>query len=147
MGFIKAFTGALGGSFADQWKDFYMPPEGVPATAGLFAARPKGTNHGRGENTKGNDNIITSGSKIIVPEGTALITMEDGAITGLIAEPGGFIFQTEDINAQSIYTTEDPVGSLIQSTWEKFQFGGQAGAQQLAFYVNLKEIPNNRFGT
>ena len=33
MGFIKAFTGALGGTFADQWKDFYMPMEGVPATA------------------------------------------------------------------------------------------------------------------
>lgn len=147
MGFIKAFTGALGGSLADQWKDFYMVPEGLPATAAIFAAKPKGTNNGRGENTKGNDNIITSGSKIIVPEGTALITMEDGAITGIVAEPGGFIYQTDDANAQSIFTTEDPVGSLIQSTWEKIQFGGQAGAQQLAFYVNLKEIPNNRFGT
>ena len=147
MGFIKAFTGALGGSLADQWKDFYMVPEGLPATAAIFAAKPKGPNNGRGENTKGNDNIITSGSKIIVPEGTALITMEDGAITGIVAEPGGFIYQSEDPNAQSIFTTEDPVGSLIQSTWEKIQFGGQAGAQQLAFYVNLKEIPNNRFGT
>ncbi|MEQ3352967.1 SPFH domain-containing protein [Aedoeadaptatus acetigenes] len=147
MGFIKAFTGALGGSLADQWKDFYMVPEGLPATAAIFAAEAKGTNHGRGANIKGNDNIITSGSKIIVPEGTALITMEDGAITGIVAEPGGFIYQTDDANAQSIFTTEDPVGSLIQSTWEKIQFGGQAGAQQLAFYVNLKEIPNNRFGT
>lgn len=147
MGFVKAFTGALGGSFADQWKDFYMVPEGVPATAAIFAAKSKGSNNGRGENTKGNDNIITSGSKIIVPEGTALITMEDGAITGIVAEPGGFIYQSDDANAQSIFTTEDPVGSLIQSTWEKIQFGGQAGAQQLAFYVNLKEIPNNRFGT
>ncbi len=147
MGFVKAFTGALGGSFADQWKDFYMVPEGIPATAAIFAAKPKGSNNGRGENTKGNDNIITSGSKIIVPEGTALITMEDGAITGIVAEPGGFIYQSDDANAQSIFTTKDPVGSLIRSTWEKIQFGGQAGAQQLAFYVNLKEIPNNRFGT
>ena len=147
MGFVKAFTGALGGSLADQWKDFYMPPEGLPAMAAIFAAEAKGTNHGRGANTKGSDNIITSGSKIIVPEGTALITMEDGAITNVVAEPGGFIYETDDANAQSIFTTEDPVGSLIQSTWEKIQFGGQAGAQQLAFYVNLKEIPNNRFGT
>ena len=53
MGFIKAFTGALGGTFADQWKDFYMPEEGVPATAGVFRAVPKGTNNGRGSNTKG----------------------------------------------------------------------------------------------
>lgn len=29
----------------------------------------------------------------------------------------------------------------------KFKFGGQPGSQQLAFYVNLKEIPNNKFGT
>ncbi len=33
MGFIKAFTGALGGAFADQWKDFYKPMDMVPATA------------------------------------------------------------------------------------------------------------------
>lgn len=52
MGFVKAFTGALGGSLADQWKDFYMPPEGLPATAAIFAAEAKGTNHGRGANTK-----------------------------------------------------------------------------------------------
>lgn len=88
MGFVKAFTGALGGSLADQWKDFYMVPEGLSATAAIFPAVVKGTNHGRGENTKGSDNIITSGSKIIVPEGTALITMEDGAITNVVAEPG-----------------------------------------------------------
>ena len=31
MGFIKAFTGALGGTFADQWKDFYKPAEGLSA--------------------------------------------------------------------------------------------------------------------
>lgn len=28
MGFVKAFSGALGGTFADQWKDFYGPRQG-----------------------------------------------------------------------------------------------------------------------
>ena len=31
MGFIKAFTGSLSSTFADQWKDFYVPVQGVPA--------------------------------------------------------------------------------------------------------------------
>jgi len=147
MGFIKAFTGALGGTFADQWQDFYGPRQGVPATAALFQAVPQGQNAGRGENTKGNENIISNGSKIIVPEGTALITMQDGAITGMIAEPGGFIFKSDDPNSQSMFAGDGIFGQTLKQTWEKVKFGGQPGAQQLAFYVNLKEIPNNRFGT
>ena len=147
MGFIKAFTGALQGTFADQWRDFYMPRSDVPATAALFRAVPNGTNNGVGENTKGNSNIISNGSKIIVPEGTALITMQDGAITGFIAEPGGFEFRSDDPNSQSIFSGDGLLSSTIKSSWEKTKFGGVPGAQQLAFYVNLKEIPNNRFGT
>lgn len=147
MGFIKAFTGALGGTFADQWKDFYMPMEGVSATAGVFRAVPKGTNNGRGSNTKGSENVITNGSKIIVPEGCALITMQDGAITGFISEPGGFEFRSDDPNSKSFFSGDGIIASTIKSSWDKFKFGGQATSQQLAFYVNLKEIPNNRFGT
>jgi len=147
MGFIKAFTGALGGTFADQWKDFYMPRQDVPATAALFQAVPQGQNAGRGENTKGNENIISNGSKIIVPEGTALITIQDGAITGMIAEPGGFIFNSEDPNSQSMFAGDGIFGQTLKQTWEKVKFGGQPGSQQLAFYINLKEIPNNKFGT
>lgn len=147
MGFIKAFTGALSGTFADQWLDFYVPDPSVSATAGVFPAKPQKTNNGRGENTKSSNNIISNGSKIIVPEGTALVTMQDGMITGIIAEPGGFIYSSDDVNSQSIFAGDSAVSSIIKSTWEKIKFGGQAGSQQLAFYVNLKEIPNNRFGT
>ena len=147
MGFIKAFSGALSSTFADQWKDFYGPSEGVPATAALFKAVPKGTNNGVGENYKGQENVITNGSKIIVPEGTALITLQDGQITGLIAEPGGFEFKSDDPNSKSMFAGDGILSSTIGTSWERFKFGGQATSQQLAFYINLKEIPNNRFGT
>ena len=145
MGFIKAFSGALSSTFADQWKDFYGPTEGVPATAALFKAVPKGTNNGVGENYKGQENVITNGSKIIVPEGTALITLQDGQITGLIAEPGGYEFRSNDPNSKSIFS--DGIFASLGASFDRFKFGGQATSQQLAFYINLKEIPNNRFGT
>lgn len=147
MGFIKAFTGALGGTFADQWKDYYKPVDDVPETVALFRAVPNGTNNGRGENTKGNANVITDGSKIVVPEGTALITMQDGAITGFIAEPGGFEFRSDDMNSQSMFAGDGIFVQLWKSTWDKVKFGGVPKSEQLAFYVNLKEIPNNKFGT
>lgn len=147
MGFIKAFAGAIGGTFADQWKDFIVPMSGAPATAGVIPAVPQGTNAGRGSNTQGSTGIISNGSKIVIPEGMALITMQQGAVTGCITEPGGFIFTSEDPNAKSIFSGDGLISSLISQSWERFKYGGQPGSQQAAFYVNLKEIPNNTFGT
>ncbi len=80
-------------------------------------------------------------------EGTALILMQEGAITGLVAEPGGFEYRSDDVNSQSIFAGDGIISPLIKMSWERFKFGGQPGSQQSAFYVNLKEIPNNRFGT
>ncbi len=147
MGFIKAFAGAIGGTFADQWKDYIVPIQGVSATAGIYPAVQQSTNAGRGVNTKGSNGIITNGSKILVPDGMALITIQDGGITGCITEPGGFTFTSDDPNAKSIFSGDGIVSSLISQSWERFKFGGQPSSNQSAVYVNLKEIPNNRFGT
>jgi len=147
MGFIRAFTGALSGTFADQWKDFLQPKAGATGTTAILEAVAVGTNAGRGANTRGSENIITNGSKIIVPEGMALITIENGAITGLVAEPGGFIYSSDDPNSRSLFSGDGILASTIGTSWDRFKFGGRPGAQQLAFYINLREIPNNRFGT
>ena len=67
MGLVQAFKGALGGTFADQWKDII--------TAGYFDEHTvvvpgilKQTNNGRGSNYSGSNGVITNGSKIFVPE-------------------------------------------------------------------------------
>lgn len=146
MGFIKAFAGAIGGTFADQWLDMIMPLD-APATAGVIPAVQKGTNAGRGSNTKGSDGIITNGSKILVPDGYALITLQDNAVTGFISEPGGYTYTSDDLNAQSIFSGGGLVDGIIKQAFERFKFGGVPGSRQGAIYINLKEIPNNRFGT
>ncbi len=147
MGLIKAFAGALGGTFADQWKDFLVPPSGLEPTAALFPAVPQGQNAGRGSNTQGSTHIITNGSRILVPEGYGLLTFQDGQLTAVVAEPGGYIWASQDPNSRSVFAGDGIIASTIQTSWERFKFGGQPASQQLAFYVNLKEIPNNRFGT
>lgn len=147
MGFIQAFKGALGGMLADQWVDFLVPPTGLPASAAIFPAVAKGTDAGRGSNTRGSEHVITNGSKILVPEGYGLLTFQDGELTGFITDPGGYTFTTDQQQSQSIFTGGGLVSPTVTSSWERFKYGGQPASQQLAFYVNLKEIPNNRFGT
>ncbi len=147
MGLVQAVVGSIGGALADQWKDFYTVPAGLPATAALFAAVPQGTNAGRGSNTKGSSNIITNGSKIVVPEGYGLLLFQDGAITGFAAEPGGYEWKSDDLNSKSIFSGGGIMESLVKQSWERFKFGGQPGSQQAAFFVSLKELPDNRFGT
>ncbi|MBX3693059.1 SPFH domain-containing protein [Dokdonella sp.] len=147
MGLLQAVVGAIGGTLADQWKDFYTVPAGLPSTAALFAAVPQGSNAGRGSNTSASSNIITNGSKIIVPEGYGLLLFQDGKITGFAAEPGGYEWRSDDINSKSIFAGDGIVSPLIMQSWERFKFGGQPGSQQAAFFVSLKELPDNRFGT
>jgi membrane protease subunit (stomatin/prohibitin family) len=147
MGLVQAVAGAVGGMLGDQWKDFYTIPDGLPATAALFAAVPHGTNAGRGSNTHGSSNIITNGSKIIVPEGYGLLLFQDGKITGFAAEAGGYEWKSDDLNSKSIFAGDGLMASLVAQSWARFKFGGQPGSQQAAYFVSLKELPDNRFGT
>ena len=61
--------------------------------------------------------------------------------------PGGYEWRSDDINSKSVFAGDGLVSSLIKQSWERFKFGGQPGGQQLAFFVSLKELPDNRFGT
>lgn len=147
MGLIQAVRGAVGGALADQWQDFYTIPDRLPPTAALFAAVPRGSNAGRGSNLHGSSNIISNGSKIVVPEGYGLLLMQDGKITALVAEPGGYEWRSDALQSKSVFAGDGLLDPLVMQSWERFKFGGQPGTQQLAFFVSLKELPDNRFGT
>ncbi len=82
-----------------------------------------------------------------MPEGYGLLLMQDGKVTGFAAEAGGYEWRSDDINSKSIFAGDGIVSPLIKQSWERFKFGGQPGGQQLAFFVSLKELPDNRFGT
>jgi membrane protease subunit (stomatin/prohibitin family) len=151
MGFIKSFVGPLVGSvkstLGDQWLEYLKPDYDNMPNASTVAVYPAVKVSG-GQNSHGNDNIITNGSKIIVPPGTALVTMVDGAITGFISEPGGYIYTSQDPNAKSFFAGEgigEAFKGLVSASWDKFKHGNLAAAQHNAFYVNLKPIADNKF--
>ena len=147
MGLFQAVTGAIGGTLNDQWLDFFGVPEGLPATAALFPAVRKGENAGRGGNDRASDGVITNGSKIVVPEGYGLVLIQDGAFTGFAAQPGGYVWNSDEAASQSIFAGGGLVESVIRQSWERFKFGGRPASQQTALFVALKELPNNKFGT
>ncbi|MET4133589.1 membrane protease subunit (stomatin/prohibitin family) [Porphyrobacter sp. MBR-155] len=147
MGLIKAAIGALGGSLADQWKDFLTVPANIEPTAALFPAVKNGTNAGRGSNISASQSIVTNGSKIVVPEGYGLLLFQDGELTGFAAEPGGYIWNSDDLDSKSIFAGDKVITSLVNQSWERFKLGGRPNAQQLALFVSLKELSNNKFGT
>ena len=147
MGLFQAATGAIGGTLSDQWLDFFGVPDGLPATAALFPAVRKGENAGRGGNDRASEGVITNGSKIVVPEGYGLVLIQDGAFTGFAAEPGGYVWNSEEAASQSIFSGGGLMDSIIRQSWERFKFGGRPASQQTALFVALKELPNNKFGT
>lgn len=146
MGLIKAFAGAIGGAFADSWKDIIVPAAFDEMTAVVPGVK-QGQNNGRGSNTKSSYGIITNDSKVYVPENTAAIIFNEGGLTDVITEPGGF---TVTDGEPSIFTNSDladGLDALIHESWERFKFGGQPAAQKAIVYVNLREIRGNKFGT
>ena len=147
MGLLKAAGSAVGGVLADQWKDFYTVPDGLAPTAALFPAVRRGTNLGRGSNTKGSVDVITNGSTIVVPQGYGLVFMEGGAFTAFVAEPGVYEWSSAARDSRSVFAAGNLVDPLITASWERFKYGGRPAAQQRAFFVSLKELTNNKFGT
>jgi membrane protease subunit (stomatin/prohibitin family) len=113
--------------------------------AKAVAVKKDGSENNDGEE---NANIISNGSKFMVPEGTCLITVENGAIVSVVAEPGGYTYTTENIpEAKSMFAGDGFFASTFGQSFKQFKFGGQPGNQQQAYYVNLKDIAGLPYGT
>ncbi len=144
MGLIKAGIGALGGTLADQWKEFFYC-EALDSNVLVTKGQKQIT--GRSSNTKGNDNIISNGSGIAVADGQCMIIVEQGKVVEVCAEPGEFTYDSS--TEPSIFAGS--LGKSILDTFKtigkRFAYGGDTGKDQRVYYFNTKEILDNKFGT
>ena len=144
MGLIKAGMGALGGTLADQWKEFFyceaMDKE-VMVTKGQKRVS------GRSSNTKGNDNIISNGSGIAVADGQCMIIVEQGKVVEVCAEPGEFTYDTSTEPSIFAGNLGESIAATFKTVGKRFTYGGDTGKDQRIYYFNTKELMDNKFGT
>lgn len=144
MGLIKAIGGAVGGTFADQWKEFFYC-DALEKDVLVVKGQKRTTS--RSSNTKGNDNIISSGSAIAVADGQCMIIVEQGRVVEVCAEPGEFIFDSSTEPSIFAGNLGSQIAQSFSTMGRRIGFGGDTGKDQRVYYFNTKEITDNMFGT
>lgn len=145
MGLIKAIGGAIRGTMADQWKEYFycdsldadvLVTRGFKRTKGKF-----------GTKNNGNDNIISNGSVIAVNEGQCMIIVDQGKVVEFCGEAGQFLYDTS--TEPSLFC--GPLGKSILNTFSeigsRITFGGDVGKDQRIYFFNTKELMGNKYGT
>ena len=141
MGLIRAALSAGGSVLADQWKEYFQADS--MSNEDLVV---KGYKKTKGNN-KGGEEIISNGSCIAVGEGQAALIVEDGKIVEFCAEPGRFVWDSS--TEPSVFCGGFGKGIIdsFKKFGERFTFGGDRAKSQRVYYVNTKEIMDNKFGT
>ena len=144
MGLIRAGLNAAGGVLADQWKEFFTCDA---MSEGVLALKGKKSGGRRSVNNKGSDNIITSGSVILVADGQCMMIVDQGKIVEFAAEPGEYTYDAS--TSPSVFSGNfgDGLGKSINEFGKRFTFGGEAAKDQRIYYFNTKEITGNKYGT
>jgi len=142
MGLIKAALGAAGGVLADQWVDFITCDSLSDNNLMVQGKQPR---QARSSNTKGSENIISNGSKINVSDGQCMIIVENGRVVDYCSEPGQYVYNTQLQPSLLGGGLKDLKGSFAQ-VGKRFLAGGAPTDQQKVYYINTKEILNNKIG-
>jgi membrane protease subunit (stomatin/prohibitin family) len=144
MGLIKAIVGAAGGVMADQWLEFFVCES---LDADVLAAKGQKKSSKRSSNTKGEDNIISNGSGIVVNAGQAALIVDNGKIVELCAEEGHYTFNQSSEPSIFYGGLGKGIVDAFKNIGERFKYGGQPGKEQRIYYFNTKEIMGNKYGT
>lgn len=144
MGLIKAGIGALGGTLADQWKEFFYC-EALDKEVLVIKGQKRIT--GRSSNTRGNDNIISNGSGIAVADGQCMIIVEQGKVVEVCAEPGEYTYDSSTEPSIFAGSLGESIKQTFKTIGKRFTYGGDTGKDQRVYYFNTKELIDNKFGT
>ena len=142
MGLIKSLTSSISSGFGDQFKEYVTCPtieKNVLIQRGIVQ-------HGQG-NKNYTEGVISNGSTIVVPQGMAMMIIDNGAIKEFSSEPGTYTWDSS--SEPSVFTGGffKGLGETIKTIGNRFTYGGQTAKDQRVYYVNLLKITGNKFGS
>lgn len=144
MGLIKAISGAAGGVLADQWREYFYCDA---MSESVLAVKGKKRVSRRSSNTKGSDNVITNGSIIAVADGQCMLIVEQGKVVEFTAEPGEFTYDSSTEPSLFYGSLGKGVLDTFKTIGKRFTFGGEPAKDQRVYYINMKELVGNKYGT
>lgn len=145
MGLIQAIRGAVDSALADSWRDYFYC-ESMPADV-LIKKGEKRVNRQHSSNTKGNDNIISNGSIVAINEGQCMLIIDQGKIVEFCAQAGEYVYDTSSEPSLFYGSLGESLKNSFSIVGKRFTFGGDQAKDQRVYFVNTKEIPNNKYGT
>src|SRR5574344_1249862 len=129
MGLILAATRAVGSTLHDQWKE-YIKCDSLDNDTLMVK---KTTENG----------LITKNSAIEVAPGQIAVIYQSGKILDATAEEGIYTF--DESSSPSFFAGD--FGAVFKEMWNRFTFNGGTSKDQAIYYLNAKEIIDNKFGT
>ena len=129
MGLIKAAVGAVGSTLHDQWKDYIKCDDLGQDILMKRVSTPNG--------------IISKDSAIQVSPGQIAVIFQSGQILDATAEDGIYTF--DQSSSPSFFAGQ--FGAVFKEMWSRFVYNGGTSKEQAVFYINAKEIMDNKFGT
>ncbi len=129
MGLIKAAIGAVGSTLHDQWKEYIKCEDLGNDILMKRVSTPNG--------------VITKDSAIQVAPGQIAVIFQNGKVLDASAEAGIYTF---DASASPSFFAGQ-FGEVFKEMWTRFTYNGGTNKEQAVFYINAKEIMDNKFGT
>ena len=142
MGLIAAALSAATTTVGDQFKEVVSCPEvdnNVIIQRGVV-------NHGSG-NLVHSEGVISKGSKIIVPQGMAMMIIDNGQIVEFTDTPGDYSWDSSTEPSIFAGNLGKSIVDSIKTIGKRITYGGQSAKDQRVYYVNIKTLPAITYGS
>lgn len=144
MGLIRTLKNTVSGVMAEQWKEYFYCNS---IDDDILVTKGQKKTSGRSSNIKGAENIITSGSVIAVNEGQCMLIVDQGKVVEVCSEAGEYTYDASTEASLFVSNLDEGIEQVFQNIGKRFTFGGEAPKDQRIYFVNMKELVGNKYGT